>query len=84
MAADNGQTCLLTVAMFAVRHGMDPQKAIQAVTVVPAQILGVSDRLGSIEKGKDADILILSGEPLAGTTLIEQVIINGKTVHKAD
>ena len=46
--------------------------------------IGVADRVGSIEKGKDADILILSGEPLSVTTRIEKVILNGKTVYAAD
>ena len=84
LAEDSGEISLLTVAMFAVRNGMSPEKALGGITLVPAEILGVSDRLGSIEKGKDADIIILSGQPLVGTTRIEQVIIDGKTVHKAD
>jgi imidazolonepropionase-like amidohydrolase len=84
LAMDREETGLLTIALFAVRHGMPPEKALRAITLSPAEILGVSDRLGSIEKGKDADLLILSGQPLAGTTRIEKVIIDGKTVHQAD
>ena len=84
LAVEREGTGLLTVAMFAVRHGMSPEKALRAITPIPAEILGVSDRLGSIEKGKDADLLILSGKPLVGTTRIEKVIIDGKTVHQAD
>ncbi len=84
LAMDREGTGLLTVALFAVRHGMSPEKALRAITLSPAEILGVSDRLGSIEKGKDADLLILSGQPLVGTTRIEKVIIDGKTVHQAD
>jgi imidazolonepropionase-like amidohydrolase len=75
---------LLTAATFAVRHGMPRDKALKAITVIPAEILGIPDRVGSLEEGKDADILILSGDPLKVTTRIERVILNGKTVHKAD
>lgn len=74
---------LLTAAAFAVRHGMPYDKALKAVTIIPAEILGVADKVGTLEKGKDADILILSGDPLKVTTRIEQVLLNGKTVYKA-
>ena len=75
---------LLTAATFAVRHGMPRDEGLKAITVTPAEILGIADKVGSLEKGKDADILILSGDPLKVTTRIESVILNGKTVHKAD
>ena len=75
---------LLTAAAFAVRHGMPQNEALKAVTVTPAEILGVADKVGTLEKGKDADILILSGDPLKVTTCIEKVILNGKTVYKAE
>jgi imidazolonepropionase-like amidohydrolase len=75
---------LLTAATFAVRHGMPREQALKAVTLTPAEILGVADRVGSLEKGKDADILILSGDPLAATSRIERVILNGETVYKTD
>jgi imidazolonepropionase-like amidohydrolase len=77
-------TDMLTVALFAARHGMSRDLALRAVTLTPAEILGVADRVGSIEVGKDADLLILSGDPLASTTRIERVIINGKTVYPAE
>jgi len=75
---------LLTAATFAVRHGMQRDEALKAVTITPAEILRVADKVGSLEKGKDADILILSGDPLNVTTRIEKVILNGKTVYTAD
>jgi imidazolonepropionase-like amidohydrolase len=75
---------LLTAATFAVRHGMPRDEALKAITLTPAEILGVAERVGSLEKGKDADILILSGEPLAATSRIERVILSGKTVYQAD
>jgi len=73
---------ILTAAAFAVRHGMDPNEALKAITITPAEILGVADRVGSLEKGKDADIVILSGDPLDVTTRVEKVILNGKTVYQ--
>jgi len=69
---------------FAVRHGMPCDEALKAITLTPAEILGVAERVGSLEKGKDADILILSGYPLAATSRIERVILSGKTVYQAD
>jgi imidazolonepropionase-like amidohydrolase len=79
-----GTIDILTAAAFAARHGMQREEALKAVTITPAEILGVADKVGSLEKGKDADILILSGEPLSVTTRIEKVILNGKTVYAAD
>jgi len=78
----SGTIDILTAATFAVRHGMDPGEALKAVTITPAEILGVADRVGSLEKGKDADIVVLSGDPLNVTTRVEKVILNGKTVYQ--
>jgi len=75
---------LLAAAVFAVRYGMPRDQALRAITLTPAEILGVANHVGSVEKGKDADLLVLSGDPLASTTRIERVIINGKTVYLAD
>jgi len=78
----SGAIDILTAATFAVRHGMDRDEALKAITITPAEILGVADRVGSLEKGKDADIVILSGDPLNVTTRVEKVILNGKTVYQ--
>ena len=75
---------LLSVAMFAVRHGMPRDAALRGVTLTAAQILGVADRVGSLEKGKDADVLILNGDPLAATSRIQRVILKGQTVYQAE
>ncbi|OHB83680.1 MAG: hypothetical protein A2Z38_00610, partial [Planctomycetes bacterium RBG_19FT_COMBO_48_8] len=77
-----GAIDILTAATFAVRHGMDRNEALKAITITPAEILGVADRVGSLEKGKDADIVVLSGDPLDVTTRVEKVILNGKTVYQ--
>ena len=75
---------LLTAAAFAVRHGMSRDEALKAITLTSAEILGIADRVGSLEKGKDADILILSGDPLSATSRIQHVILNGKTAYQVD
>ena len=79
-----GSIDLLTAATFAVRHGMPRDEALKAITLTPAEILGVADRVGSLEKGKDADFLILSGHPLIATSRIERVILNGRMVYQAN
>jgi len=80
----NNQTDMLTLSTFALRHGLDRDQALRAITLTPAEILGVADRVGSLKAGKDADLLVLSGDPLAATTRIDRVLINGKTVYQAD
>jgi imidazolonepropionase-like amidohydrolase len=75
---------LLSMATFAVRHGMPRDEALQGITLTAAQILGVADRVGSLEKGKDADVLILNGDPLAATSRIKRVVLKGQTVHQDD
>jgi imidazolonepropionase-like amidohydrolase len=65
-------------AMYAVRNGVDPQAALRAVTLTPAEILGVSDRLGSVEVGKQADLVVWSGDPLSPTSRPVVVIVNGR------
>ncbi|UCC39680.1 MAG: amidohydrolase family protein [Candidatus Aminicenantes bacterium] len=65
-------------AMYAVELGMTKDSALKALTMNAAKILGVEHRVGSLEKGKDADILIFNGDPLEPCSRLEQVIINGK------
>jgi len=71
-------TSLPLEAAFAVRGGADEATALAALTIVPARILGLEDRIGSIEEGKDADVLILNGPPLDYRTYVEQAIVDGK------
>jgi imidazolonepropionase-like amidohydrolase len=58
--------------------GLTREEALKSITLYPAQILGVADRLGSIEPGKVADLLIADGDPLEVTTHVEQVYIAGR------
>lgn len=74
---------LLLWATWAARNGLPRELALKAVTSTPAEIIGVADRVGSIVKGKDADLLILSGDPLAATTRLDTVIINGRIAWRS-
>jgi len=66
-----------------VRFGLPEEEAIRAITINPAEILGVADRMGSLEPGKDADIAIFDGNPLCTLTRCEKVFINGVEVFDA-
>jgi len=67
-------------AIIYVSYGMKQEEALKALTIYPAKILGVSDRIGSIEKGKDADLVILDGNPFDAFTKVKSVFINGSIV----
>lgn len=71
-------------AALALREGLPRDIALKAITLSAAEIIGVSDRVGSIEPGKDADLVILDGDPFAVATNIKQVFINGKTVFSQE
>lgn len=67
-------------AALAVRAGMPEHAAYEAMTINPAQILGIDDRYGSVEVGKEADLVVWSGEPLDIRSVPEKVIVGGKVV----
>mgnify|MGYP000675956590 CR=1 FL=1 len=67
-------------AGLAVRGGLDRNEALKAITIYPAQITGIADRVGSIEVGKDADIVIFSGDPLSVCDTPDMVIVNGTVI----
>lgn len=69
-------------AAMAVKEGMDEEEALKAITVNAAEITGISDRVGSLEAGKDADMVILDGAPLELKTKVLYTIINGRVVYK--
>lgn len=67
-------------AALAVREGLSPEDALKVMTINPARILGIDNRLGSIEVGKDADIVVWSGDPLDARSHADQVFIGGQPV----
>jgi len=69
-------------AAFAVSGGLDEQTALEAITITAAEIIGVSDRVGSLQVGKDADIIILDGHPFHHKTFVETTLINGKVLYE--
>jgi imidazolonepropionase-like amidohydrolase len=75
---------LLRTAAITVRGGLDEQTALKAVTIYPAQALRVDDHVGSLEKGKDADFVVLSGEPFSVYTRVLQTFIDGKRVFNLE
>ncbi len=76
---------LVHQATFAVREGMRREDALAAITINPARILGFDDRVGSLSKGKDGDVVIWSGDPLDVMQRAERVFIAGREVyHYAD
>jgi imidazolonepropionase-like amidohydrolase len=69
-------------AAFAVSGGLDEQTALEAITITAAEIIGVADRVGSLQVGKDADIIILDGHPFHHKTFVETTLINGKVLYE--
>jgi imidazolonepropionase-like amidohydrolase len=64
----------------AVGYGLPNDEALKAITLYPAQILGVSDRVGSLEAGKDATLIVTTGDPLETTSAVEMAFIQGRAV----
>ncbi len=71
---------LLRQPAFGVRAGMSREAALESVTLAGARMLGMADEIGSLEAGKDADFIVLSGDPLSVYTDIEQTWVEGQTV----
>jgi len=69
-------------AALAVREGMPEEEALKAITIHSAEVIGVQDRVGSLEAGKDADVVVFSGHPFDYKTVAEVVIINGEIAYR--
>lgn len=66
---------------LAVKEGMNPENALRAITINPARVLGVDDRVGSIKEGKDADLVLYSGDPTNIMNKPIKVLISGKVIE---
>jgi imidazolonepropionase-like amidohydrolase len=75
---------LIHQATLAVKEGLDPVTALRSVTINPARIIGVADRLGSLSVGKDADLVIWSGDPLDVMSRAEAAYIQGREIYRYD
>ncbi len=65
----------------AVREGLPEEEGFRAVTINAAAIIGLEDRLGSIEPGKDADLALFDGHPFETRSRCRMVLIDGEIVH---
>ncbi|WP_306366301.1 amidohydrolase [Nocardiopsis sp. CC223A] len=75
---------LILQAALCVKEGMDPDSAIRALTVNPAEIMGLDDRVGSLRPGLDGDVVLWSGDPLDLRSRAERVFIEGREVYTYD
>lgn len=71
-------------AAYAVRGGLDTKAALRTLCADAAAIIGAADRVGTLEIGKDADLLILDGDPLHYKTFVQVAVVNGKVVYEKD
>lgn len=76
------QQYLTFCAAMAMKEGMSEHQALQAITINPAKHIGAAERVGSIEKGKDGDLVIMKGSPFVVAPEIAYTIINGKIVYQ--
>jgi imidazolonepropionase-like amidohydrolase len=74
----------LRTAGLAVRAGMSREKALESLTLAGAKMLGLGDRIGSLDVGKDADLVVLSGDPLSAKTKVLQTYVEGRKVFDRD
>jgi imidazolonepropionase-like amidohydrolase len=70
-----------SIPCMAVKEGMDRYEALRAITIVPAKVLGIDGRVGSIEPGKDADLVVWSGDPLDFYSRVMMTFVNGEMVY---
>ncbi len=74
---------LRDLAIFAIREGLDESKALETITINGAHILGVADRVGSLEPGKDADFVVFDGDPWDARNKVQATYIDGRSVFEA-
>ncbi len=81
--ADDQLADLRLAAAVAQRAGLSAEQILRAVTSVPARILGVDDRIGSLSPGRDADLLVMTGDPLATSSHVQRVYVRGHVEYRA-
>ena len=81
-AVGSGQEKLFLQAAMAVRLGIDDKRALEGITINGARAFGIDDRVGSIEVGKDADLVIWTGNPLDVRSHVIMTMINGKIFYE--
>ncbi len=69
-------------ASVAAGYGLSEAEVLRAVTLTPAEILGVANRVGSLTVGKDADVIVLDGPPLSVRSWVTRAYIGGELVHQ--
>jgi imidazolonepropionase-like amidohydrolase len=75
---------LVYQAILSVKEGLDRATALKSITINPAEILGLADRVGSLEVGKDGDVVLWDGDPLEIMSRAQRVIIEGREVYHYD
>lgn len=78
---DPNSRSLAYQAALAIARGLTRSEALEAVTKVPAEILGLGNELGALEQGKLGNVVLYSGDPLAITSWVEHVVVEGKPVY---
>lgn len=79
-----GRRYLWYQAATAVKYGMSRAEALKSITLYPAQFVGIDDRFGSIETGKEANLIFLTGDPLDAQTWVDTVMLAGEVVYEKD
>ena len=69
-------------AQIAVRYGMEPMDALKAITINPAEMLRIDDRVGSLAPGKDGDVVILDGDPVSTFSHVLYTVVEGEIVYQ--
>jgi len=80
--AENAARDVPRLARSCVRGGLDPTEALKALTIEPARLFKIDDRVGSLKVGKDADLLVFSGPPMDPASRLLRVYVNGKEVYR--
>jgi imidazolonepropionase-like amidohydrolase len=68
-------------ASMAVHYGLEPEAALRAITIVPARAMGIEKRVGSLEPGKDADVVVWTGDPLDVRSYVVLALVNGRAAY---